>query len=106
MTLFIALLGLITVIISGYIASEFFLVRRNLDPGVESLAGDLAWQLVGEAVMGLGTLAFALGAHFELLQYWPEWVQSSIRLAMFSVTAITSIRLLLTVRRITFRAIE
>ena len=60
----------------------------------------ISWQLVGEAIIGLGTLLFATAAHYDWLKDWPEAVQSSIRFLMFFATSATTWHLLKRLRDI------
>lgn len=91
-TFIIVLLGGITVFLSIAVANAF----RNFSErtGISArLAKGVKWQLAGEAVIGAGTLAFALLAHFELLDGISLLDQSMIRLIMFIATAVTTLHL-------------
>lgn len=96
-TLTIFILGIVTVVLSVVVAVVFYLTKS---PHSRRLTLALAWQLVGEAVIGLGTLIFATAAHFGWLSQWSEELQSSIRLMMFLATSLTTMHLFREVRRI------
>lgn len=94
-------LGVITVTLSSVIAREFFVrAKRSGQNRDKRFSGALAWQLVGEAVMGVGTLAFALAAHTGMLDHWSDMVQGAIRFGMFFATSATTIHLSRTIIRI------
>lgn len=99
LTLSIFLMGLGTVIVSTYVAFVFFKEQGGgrRSGGLATALGD---QLIGEAVMGAGTLIFAGGAYFGWLQNWSVLEQSSIRFTMFAVAIYTTLRLHFTIRRI------
>jgi len=56
----------------------------------------LTFQLIGEAVIGLGTLTFSVGAATGWLQDWSEDTQSAIRFVMFASTSATTYHLVKT----------
>ena len=91
-TFLIVLLGGITVLLSIIVAAAFrnFTKRGSIS---SRLAHGIKWQLAGEAVIGAGTLIFALLAHFELLNSLSTLDQSMIRLIMFIATSVTTIHL-------------
>lgn len=100
LTTIIFVLGLITVVLSGVVAAKFSKYSRSLDGHTHNLSRALSWQLVGEAVIGLGTLVFATGAHFGWLSGWSIEVQSTLRFIMFTATSITTLHLWYVVTRI------
>jgi hypothetical protein len=92
-TLLIFILGLITVILSAVVAKNFSRYSNNLEGHSRNLSRAISWQLVGEAVIGLGTLVFATAAHFGSLAHWPIEAQSALRFVMFTATSVTTIHL-------------
>lgn len=93
--LLICLMGVATVVLSVVAACVF---ARHARDG--ALPAAISWQLLGEAVIGLGTLAFSVAAWSGALAHWPPAFQSYIRFAMFLATSATTLHLCLTVRRI------
>ena len=98
LTYIIVLLGTATVVLSVFVAVEFNLHRKNLKGDARRLTRALQWQLLGEAVIGAGTLGFAMAAHMNYLPDWPVWFQSSLRFIMFAATSLTTIHLYKVVR--------
>lgn len=96
----IYLMGIATVFLSCLVAWRFNQQRQSLRGDAKSLSGALMWQLIGEAIIGLGTLIFAFAAHRGWLSGWPAEVQSAIRFMMFAATSTTTIHLYITMRRI------
>lgn len=94
LTLLIFLLGLITVGLSVLAAVKFYTYQKSLGSQARRLSNAISWQLVGEGVIGLGTLVFATAAHFDVLKDWSIEVQSFLRLSMFIATASTTVHLL------------
>jgi hypothetical protein len=91
-TFIIVLLGSLTVVLSVVVATSF----RNYSKhsGISfKLAHAIKWQLAGEAVIGLGTLAFAILSYFDLLGSVSTFEQSMIRLIMFVATSFTTLHL-------------
>ena len=91
-TFIIVLLGGLTVALSVVVANTF----RNYSKysGLSfKLAHAIKWQLAGEAVIGLGTLAFALLAYYDQLGNVSTFEQSTIRLIMFVATSFTTLHL-------------
>lgn len=100
-TTLIFLFGLLTVLLSLTVAIKFR--NQSLKAVAEDsakLSSALAWQLVGEAVLGLGTLVFATAAHFEVLPEWSTETQSAIRGVMFAAAGATTLHLYLTISRL------
>lgn len=85
--------GTMTVVLSLYSCYKFHIFRRALHGDANKLTSAIAWQLFGEAVIGAGTLTFAIAVHFGWLAHWHEYVQSSIRFVMFFATAATTLHL-------------
>lgn len=99
LTMLIMLLGITTVILSTWAAYVFFRThtRNRL---AELLSSALGWQLVGEAIMGYCTLAFATAAFTGALSDWSvEW-QCALRFVMFFATAATTYHLVRTIKRL------
>lgn len=96
----IFILGLVTVVLSGVVAAKFSKYSRSLDGHTHHLSRAISWQLVGEAVIGLGTLVFATAAHFKVLPSWSIEIQSALRFVMFAATSITTMHLWYVVTRI------
>ena len=91
-TLIIVSLGSVTVILSIIVANTFknFAAASGLS---SKLSHAIKWQLAGEAVIGLGTLIFAILAHYDLLNELSTIQQSTIRFIMFIATSVTTLHL-------------
>jgi len=100
LTFFIVLLGLATVVLSIFVALQFRKQARHLKGGGFHLSRSLMWQLIGEGVLGLGTLAFSILAYMNKLDNVPVYAQSILRLLMFTVTSLTTVHLYLTTLRL------
>ena len=100
LTFFIVLLGLATVVLSIFVALQFGKQARHLKGGGFHLSRSLMWQLIGEGVLGLGTLAFSILAYMNKLDNVPVYAQSILRLLMFTVTSLTTVHLYLTTLRL------
>lgn len=98
LTYIIVLLGTATVVLSVFVAIEFNIHRKTLKGDSKRLTHALQFQLLGEAIIGAGTLAFAMAAHSGLLSDWPTWFQSTLRFIMFFATSITTLHLYRVVR--------
>lgn len=99
LTLTIVMLGLATVVLSAAAACIFF--RTHPRHAVSRLLSRaLGWQLVGELIIGLGTLVFSIGAWSGWLNEWSMTTQSTIRFCMFFATASTTWHLVRTINRI------
>ena len=95
------LLGIITVVLSMIVALIF--ARRAVyfsEKRDKHFTWALALQLVGEAIIGTGTLVFAAATHFGWLAEWSGELQSVIRFIMFTATAFTTLHLYSTIIRI------
>ena len=100
MTALIALMGVVTVALSMTVGLIFWRLRRLFeitDPqrrrDRQRLTIALAWQLFGEAVIGVGTLVFAIAAHRGWLPHWSIEAQSMLRVMMFLATGLTTLHL-------------
>lgn len=93
-------MGIATVLLSVVVAWKFYSFQRNLKANASSLSNAISWQLVGEAIIGMGTLAFAGAAYYEVLPDWPQWLQSSIRAIMFFATSVTTYHLMCVLQRL------
>ena len=100
LTLLIVLMGASTVVLSVYVAYKFRQQARKLNNGSKKLSRALMWQLIGEALLGAGTLWFAVMAYTGKLPDVPVFVQSMVRVFIFSATSLTTIHLYLTTLRI------
>jgi len=87
-----------TVALSLIVAFKFTSYRKSLDGGAKRISDAIAWQLIGESIIGFGTLIFSAAAHFGVLQHWSLSFQSSLRFVMFLATAITTYHLLRTLK--------
>jgi hypothetical protein len=95
----IFVMGLVTVILSAVVATKFKGYSKDLDGHSRNLSRAISWQLVGEGIIGFGTLIFATAAHFGWLSSWPVEVQSGLRFIMFAATSATTIHLWRVVRK-------
>ena len=93
-TFFIFLLGIFTVGLSVIVAIRFYSYQKNLTGNARFLSSAISWQLIGEAVIGLGTLTFSAAAYYEVLPDWDMGIQSGIRFVMFFATSATTAHLL------------
>ncbi len=95
----IYVLGSATVVLSLMVAFAFARESSKINkPDTKNITAALAWQLVGEAAIGAGTLAFAYAAHTGALEEWTILRQSALRLGMFVATSVTTAHLFLTVK--------
>mgnify|MGYP003644160324 CR=1 FL=1 len=93
LTLLITILGLVTVFLSVKVALKFRNYTSNLIGDSKGLTKALSLQLWGEAIIGLGTLVFAILAHLNMLSGISDDTQSLIRLLMFFATSTTTLHL-------------
>ena len=100
LTLLIVILGTSTVVLSIFVAVKFKQQAKHLKNGSRRLSKALMWQLIGEALLGAGTLAFAMLAYLNMLPTVPVAVQSAMRLFIFSASGLTTIHLYLTTTRL------
>lgn len=90
-----------TVILSIAVALKFrHQSLKALSEDSSRLSSALAWQLVGEAVLGIGTLAFATAAHTGDLPDWSMEIQSTLRGVMFFAAGSTTLHLYQTIRKL------
>lgn len=92
-TFFIFLMGMITVSLSVYACVCFNRFRCGLSEDAGSLSGALSWQLMGESVIGLGTLIFSIAEWTGYLAFWSVELKSFVRFVMFLATSITTFHL-------------
>ncbi len=100
LTLAIFLLGIATVYLSILVAFKFAKYKSELCGGAYKLSNAISWQLVGEAIIGIGTLIFSAGAHYGWLKSWPIEFQSFLRFVMFFATSFTTFHLMKTLKRL------
>ena len=100
LTLLIVLMGASTVFLSIYVAYKFRQQARKLTNGSKMLSHALMWQLAGEAFLGAGTLWFAVMAYLGKLPDVPIFVQSMVRVFIFSASSLTTIHLYLVTKRL------
>ena len=94
LTFMITLLGSATVVLSAYVAISFFIQNIKMRNGDgRRLTRALTWMVLGELVLGVGTLCFAVLAHTQHLPMIPVEVQSIARLIMFGATSLTTLHL-------------
>lgn len=93
LTLLTFILGLATCILSLFVAGRFWLQERLLNKHSKQLTAALKWQLIGEAVIGTGTLIFAGAAYSGSLSEWSPEQSSTLRIVMFLATSITTLHL-------------
>lgn len=99
-TALIFTLGVMTVYLSVAVSIKFRQYRSQLEGNARNLSGAISWQLIGEAVIGFGTLVFSAAAHFGVLDSWSLWLQSAIRFSMFLATSMTTVHLMATLKSI------
>lgn len=93
LTFVIFFLGALTVLLSCWVAYVFWRRHQTMKGDGKKLAQAMYFQLVGEAMIGLGTLVFATLAWQGHLPNVPVEVQSGLRFIMFFATAITTAHL-------------
>ena len=100
LTYMIVLMGAATVALSGYVAVRFFIRHITMRGDGRRLTGALTFMLMGELILGLGTLCFAIAAHTKHLPMIPVEVQSIARLIMFGCTAASTLHLFMVISRL------
>jgi|GEM_PF-2825106 len=93
---FIVVLGVATVLLSCWAAHKFHVIRNRRSKDSRRLSTAITLQLLGEAVIGMGTLAFSIAAATGWLHDWSDNLQSCIRFIMFFCTSSTTYHLLRT----------
>jgi predicted membrane protein len=93
-------MGVMTVTLSVLVAFKFSRYRANLKGGALHLSSAISLQLIGEAIIGFGTLIFSLAAYLGVLDSWSLEIQSLLRFVMFLATSITTWHLLRTLYRL------
>lgn len=99
LTLLIFVLGLATVMLSGFVAYRFWWHHRNLTGDGKNLSVALFAQLVGEAIIGAVTLVFAAMAWSGKLASVAVEYQSALRFIAFAATSLTTLHLSIVVER-------
>lgn len=89
-TYMIVVLGVATVVLSVFVAASFIAHHKRMQGDGKRLTASLVLQLLGEAVIGGGTTAFAIMAHTGHLENVSTEAQSVLRLGMFFCTATTT----------------
>ena len=100
LTLITFILGLVTCLLSIRVAVSFWQKERGLHSQAKKLTGALKWQLIGEAVIGAGTLIFAWAAYTGELSHWSVAQMSALRVVMFVATSGTTLHLFSVVQRL------
>lgn len=100
LNLIILLLGSATCFLSVGVGLSFWKRQKNFQKAARRLTGALKWQLFGEAVIGAGTLIFAVAAYTGDLSHWTQEQNSALRSVMFIATSVTTIHLWHVVRRL------
>ena len=100
LTYMIVLMGAATVALSGFVALRFFIKHVTMRGDGRRLTGALTFMLLGELILGLGTLCFAIAAHTGHLPMIPVEVQSLARLLMFGATSLSTLHLFMVISRL------
>jgi hypothetical protein len=100
LTALIVSLGITTVVLSVWVGLKFKSHSNEMREDAGQLTSAISWQLFGEATISLVTLAFALGAHYDVLINVSEFAQSSLRFLAFFATSATTIHLYIVVRKL------
>ena len=94
LTLTIIMMGVATVVLSFHVAYKFWQRSRTMDGGDRKrLTISLTFQLLGESLLGLGTLSFAVAAHLDMLPHFSSSTASVIRFLMFLASSATTVHL-------------
>ena len=99
-TAIIFTMGAMTVALSGYACFQFERFRRKLSNDADRLSRAISLQLLGESVIGFGTLVFATGEFTGAVDHWEVSTKSFLRFIMFLATAITTYHLVNTLTRL------
>ena len=89
----IIVMGVATVVLSVHVAFHFYSQSKRLGGDGRRLTNGLMFQLLGESLLGLGTLSFAVAAHLDMLPHFSSFTASSIRFLMFFASSATTIHL-------------
>lgn len=100
LTFLIVFMGALTVILSITVALKFAGQGGKSGIGGSRLSRALSWQLYGEAVIGAGTLTFAIAAWSGHLSGWSIETSSALRAVMFIATSTTTLHLFLVIKRL------
>lgn len=95
----IFVMGFLTVCYSLIASYKFNLYKKKLEGKSRKLTKSISFQLIGEGILGLGTLIFALGAYMGWLPEWDTYIQSSLRFFMFFASFITTRHLINTIKK-------
>ena len=95
----IFIMGFLTVCYSLKASYKFNKYRKSLEGKSQALTRSISFQLIGEGVLGLGTLIFALGAYMGWLPDWDSFIQSTLRFVMFFASFITTRHLINTIKK-------
>jgi hypothetical protein len=99
LTFLIVFMGAMTVLLSITVALKFA-GRGSSKVGGSILSKALSWQLYGEAVIGAGTLTFALAEWSGHLSGWSVETSSALRAVMFIATSTTTLHLFLVINKL------
>ena len=94
------ILGAMTCLLSIHVAVSFWNKEHYLPKTASQLTSALKWQLVGEAVIGAGTLLFAWASFTGELSHWSINQMSALRIVMFIATSVTTLHLFSVVQRL------
>jgi len=90
----IIIMGVATVVLSLHVAFRFWQQSRSIEGhDRKRLTTSIMFQLLGESLLGLGTLSFAVAAHLNMLPHFSSEAASSIRFLMFFASSATTIHL-------------
>lgn len=90
LTFIIVTMGVATVVLSVFVAASFYGHHKKMAGDGRRLTSSLMLQLLGEAVIGAGTTAFAVAAHTGHLPFIGIEYQSAMRMFMFFCTSATT----------------
>ena len=93
-------MGFITVFLSIRVGIRIHKKTQDVKGPARHLSPALSLQLAGEAIIGLGTLAFAIAQWTGVISDWSIELQSVIRFLMFFATSATTLHLSRTMDKI------
>ena len=93
LTTSIIVMGVATIILSIHVAYRFFVQSQSLHGDGRRLTKSIMFQLIGESLLGIGTLSFAVAAHLDQLPHFSSTSASTIRFLMFFASSATTIHL-------------